>query len=353
MMIEMKLKRIHFGILLIVVLLGILVSYEWYGALAKSKLIEKGIYPKEPFPISPETPSWQIPFYTLLSYGEKAWFCLFMAFLIAGAFQTFIPKELVLKHLGKRNPRAYFIAAFGGPLLSVCSCSIIPLFAAIKKRGAGLGPALTFLLATPAINPAAIILTFSLISWKFAIGRIILALSAAIITGYIVERIWFKQELDGASELKIEYHEENFSLRSDLKEWLKNVWNFVKSILPLVLFGIFIIGIIKIFLTTEVISKYLGQGLAQTAFSSLIGVVMYTPTLVEIPFIRELLILGMGTGPALAFLLTGPALSLPSMLGVSKVVKWKIVLNYAVIMWVLGIIGGVLFAYFVPQIVLK
>jgi hypothetical protein len=346
----MKNKRLYFGIFLIILLLGGLVCYEWYSAFKKSKLIQQGIYPKEPFPISPGTPIWQIPFYTLLSYGQKAWLCLLIAFLVAGAFQTFIPKELVIKHLGKRNPKAYLIAAFGGPLLSVCSCSIIPLFAAIKKRGAGLGPAITFLLATPAINPAAIILTFGLLSWKFVVGRIILALSAAIITGVIVDKIWSKQESDETSELKIQYQEKEFSLIPDLKEWFKNVWEFVAKILPLVFLGIFIIGIIKIFLTTEVISKYLGQGILQTAFASIIGVVMYTPTLVEIPFVRELIGLGMGTGPALAFLLTGPALSLPSMLGVSRVVKWKVVLTYAATMWILGIIGGLLFAYFVPQI---
>lgn len=352
MKIKIKLKRIHFGILLIIILLGSLVCYEWYSAFKKSELIKQGIYPKEPFPISLETPAWKIPFLTLLSYGEKAWFCLLIAFLVAGAFQTFIPKELVIKHLGKRNSKAYFIAAFGGPLLSVCSCSIIPLFAAIKKRGAGLGPAITFLLATPAINPAAVILTFSLIGWQFTIGRIILALSAAIITGYTVEKIWSKQELDGTLELKIKYQEKEFSFIPDLKEWLRNVWDFVKRILPLVLLGIFIIGIIKIFLTTEVISAYLGQGLAQTAFASIIGIVIYTPTLVEIPFVKELLVLGMGTGPALAFLLTGPALSLPSILGISRVIKWKIVLSYAVIMWILGIIGGLIFSYFVPEILL-
>ncbi|MFN3302047.1 MAG: permease, partial [Patescibacteria group bacterium] len=274
--------------------------------------------------------------------------------LIAGAIQTFIPKEMIIKHLGRRSVKAYFIAAFGGPLLSVCSCSIIPLFAAIKKRGAGLGPAITFLLATPAINPAAIILTFSLLSWKFVVGRIILALSAAIITGAILETVWTTEEEKAGllSQLKIEYQEKPLNLKEDLKEWIFNVWDFVKKILPLVLLGIFIIGIIKIFLTAEVISKYLGQGFWQIALASIMGVVMYTPTLVEIPFVRELLILKMGTGPALAFLLTGPALSLPSMLGVSRVIKWKMVLNYAVIMWILGILGGLIFAYLVPQITL-
>lgn len=345
-------RRIVFGIILILLVLGILVGYEWYGAIKKSHLIEQGIYPKEPFPIKPGTPWWQIPFLTLLSYLTKAWFCLGMAFLIAGAIQTFIPKEMIIKYLGKRSIKAYFIAAFGGPLLSVCSCSIIPLFAAIKKRGAGLGPAITFLLATPAINPAAIILTFSLIGWQFVLGRIILALSAAIITGVILETIWTTEEEKAGtlSQLKVEYQEKTLNLKEDLKEWALNIWDFVKKILPLVLLGIFIIGIIKIFLTSGVISKYLGQGFWQIALASIMGVVMYTPTLVEIPFIRELLILGMGTGPALAFLLTGPALSLPSMLGVSRVIKWKMVLNYAVIMWILGIIGGLIFTHFVPQI---
>jgi len=347
-------KRIIFGIILIFLILGILVSYEWYGAFKKSKLIEQGNYPKEPFPIQPDTPWWKVPFLTLLQYLTKAWFCLGMAFLIAGAVETFIPKELIIKHLGKQSPKAYFIAAFGGPLLSVCSCSVIPLFAAIKKRGAGLGPAITFLLATPAINPAAIILTFSLISWKFAIGRIILALSAAIITGVTLEAIWTTEEekAGSLSQLKVEYQEKPLNLKVDLKEWLINVWDFVKKIFPLVLLGIFIIGIVKIFLTSQVISKYLGQGLWQTALASILGVVMYTPTLVEIPFVRELLTLGMGTGPALAFLLTGPALSLPSMLGVSRVIGWKQVLNYAILIWILGIIGGLIFALIVPKIIL-
>lgn len=345
-------KRIVFGIILILLILGILVGYEWYGAIKKSHLIEQGIYPKEPFPIEAGTPWWQIPLLTLLTYLTKAWFCLGMAFLIAGAIQTFIPKEIIIKYLGRRSIKAYFIAAFGGPLLSVCSCSIIPLFAAIKKRGAGLGPAITFLLATPAINPAAIILTFSLISWQFALGRIILALSAAIVTGLILEALWTTEEEKTGmlSQLKVEYQEKSLNLKEDLKEWILNVWDFVKKILPLILLGIFIIGIIKIFLTSEIISKYLGPGFWQIALASIMGVVIYTPTLVEIPFIRELLILGMGTGPALAFLLTGPALSLPSMLGVSRVIKWKMVLNYALIMWILGIIGGLIFAHFVPQI---
>ena len=346
----MKNKRILFGVILIFIILGTLVSYEWYGAFKKSRLIEQGIYSKEPFPITPGTPWYLIPFYTLLSYLQKAWFCLGMAFLIAGAVQTFIPKELIIKYLGQKKKSAYLIAAFGGPLLSVCSCSIIPLFAAIKKRGAGLGPAITFLLATPAINPAAIILTFSLLSWKFVVGRIILALSAAIITGLIIEKIWGKEDATQFSSLKIEYQEKPLDLKQDLIEWLKNVLDFVKKILPLVLIGIFIIGIVKIFLTGNIIAKYLGPGIFQTALASVIGVVMYTPTLVEIPFVKELLGLGMGTGPALAFLLTGPALSLPSMLGVSRVIQKKIVFSYAILMFILGILGGLIFAYLVPSI---
>jgi len=140
------------------------------------------------------------------------------------------------------------------------------------------------------------------------------------------------------------------NLKNDLKEWLINVWDFVKKILPLVLIGIFIIGIVKIFLKPEIISRYLGQGLWQIALASIMGVVMYTPTLVEIPFVKELLGFGMGTGPALAFLLTGPALSLPSMLGVSRVIQKKIVFSYAILMFILGTFGGLIFAYLVPYI---
>jgi uncharacterized membrane protein YraQ (UPF0718 family) len=346
-------KRISFGLLVIFLLLAGLVIYEWNGAYARSRMLEEGKpLPPDPFPVTGETPWWLIPLYTLGNYLLKAWVCLGVAFLIAGAIETFIPKQLIIRHLSSKSIKAYLIAAFGGPLLSVCSCSIIPIFAGIYRRGAGLGPALAFLLATPAINPAAIILTLSLISWEVAAGRIILAFSAALVVSFIVANLIFRKTGSSGTKFDMEVPDEEFVPKDSLREWATNTWLFVKKILPLILAGIIIVGVIKIVLTPEIIVAYLGQGIFQTMLASAMGVVVYTPTLVEVPFVRGLFEMGMGSGPALAFLLTAPAISLPSVLGVSRVISWKVVLSYALLMFIIGTAGGLIFAYFVPSVTL-
>lgn len=346
----MKLNRTIVGVVVIILLLGTLVTYEWDKAFTKSEKIKQGEELKDLFPITQDTPPLKIIVYTLANYLSAAWVCLTIAFLIAGAIETFIPKHLIIKHMSGGGIKGYLVGAFGGPLLSVCSCSIIPLFAGLYRRGAGLGPALAFLLAAPAVNVAAVLLTISWISWEIAVGRIVLALSAALIVSFIVAKIFEKKTKSREESLVAD---EELPIEGAFKEWMENTYFFIKKILPLILLGIVLVGIVKIFLSPDTVAKYLGGGTSAIAFASLVGGVLYTPTLVEVPFIRGLMELGMGTGPAVAFLLTAPALSLPSLLGISRVVGWKIPLTYAVLMVIMGVLGGLMFAFFVPSIILK
>ncbi|ODS38466.1 MAG: hypothetical protein A7316_07875 [Candidatus Altiarchaeales archaeon WOR_SM1_86-2] len=345
----MKLNRTIAGGIIIILLLGTLVTYEWNKAFTKSEKIKQGEEIKDPFPITRETPPSGIVFHTLANYLLAAWACLTIAFLIAGAVETFIPKSLIIKHMSGGGIKGYFVGAFGGPILSVCSCSIIPLFAGIYRRGAGLGPALAFLLAAPAVNVAAVLLTLSWISWEIAAGRIVLALSAALIVSLIIAKI-FERKNKGVNQ-KIIFTEEELPLEGSFREWMQNTYFLVRKILPLILLGIVIVGIFKIFISAESVANYLGSGTLAITFASVIGAVLYTPTLVEVPFVRGLMELGMGTGPAMAFLLTAPALSIPSLLGISRVVGWKIPLAYAFLMSVMGIFGGLIFSFFVPSII--
>jgi len=120
--------------------------------------------------------------------------CLIPAFFIAGALSALFKKEAVTKYLGPDTPRyiSYPVASAAGLLIAVCSCTILPLFAGIWKKGAGLGPAMTFLFTGPAINVLAIIYTGSLIGWDIAAARGILAIVFGIVIGlamgFIFER---------------------------------------------------------------------------------------------------------------------------------------------------------------------
>src|SRR5512136_538514 len=103
-----------------------------------------------------------------------------------------LPKEKITKYLGKNVPKykAYPLAVVGGLLLAVCSCTILPLFAGIKKKGAGIGPAIAFLYTAPATNILAVAFTWSVIGADFAIARIVLSVTFAVMIGLIISRLF-------------------------------------------------------------------------------------------------------------------------------------------------------------------
>ncbi|MBU0515886.1 MAG: permease [Proteobacteria bacterium] len=129
---------------------------------------------------------------------EHVLFCLVPAFFIAGAIGTFISQASVLKYFGAAAGKllSYSVAGVSGSVLAVCSCTVLPLFAGIYTRGAGLGPATAFLYSGPAINVLAIILTARVLGWKLGLARAIGAVLFAIITGLLMAFIFRREEAE-------------------------------------------------------------------------------------------------------------------------------------------------------------
>jgi uncharacterized membrane protein YraQ (UPF0718 family) len=129
--------------------------------------------------------------------------CLVPAFVIAGFMSSMIPKEAITRFLGPRASKwiSYPASAFGGFILAVCSCTILPLFAGIWKRGGGLGPAITFLFVGPAINILAITYTGAAIGFDIAFSRLVLSIFFGIIIGLIMAWIFRKEESARAAEM--------------------------------------------------------------------------------------------------------------------------------------------------------
>jgi len=124
--------------------------------------------------------------------------CLLPAFYIAGAMTALIPKETITRFLGRNTPKAisYPASAAAGFLLAVCSCTVIPLFAGIYKKGAGLGPAITFLFVAPAINILALSYTGTVIGMDLAVARLVLSIAFGIGVGMIMALIFHKEDLE-------------------------------------------------------------------------------------------------------------------------------------------------------------
>jgi uncharacterized membrane protein YraQ (UPF0718 family) len=122
--------------------------------------------------------------------------CLLPAFFIAGALSALIPKEAITRYLGRDAPRwiSYPASALGGFVLAVCSCTIMPLFASIYKKGAGLGPAITFLFVGPAINILAISFTGVQIGMDIALARIILSIVFGVGIGLLMALLFHKDD---------------------------------------------------------------------------------------------------------------------------------------------------------------
>ena len=143
---------------------------------------------------------------------EHVLLCLVPAFFIAGVIAVFVSQAAVVKHFGAEAPkwRSYLVASVSGTILAVCSCTVLPLFSGIHKRGAGLGPAIAFLYSGPAINILAIILTARILGLELGIARVVGAVLFSVIIGLLMHLIYRTEErARAASQMAAPMPEEN------------------------------------------------------------------------------------------------------------------------------------------------
>ncbi|MFH1133830.1 MAG: permease [Nanoarchaeota archaeon] len=317
--------------------------------------------------------------------------CLLPAFFIAGAISALVPKESITRMLGAGASKwkAYPVAVAAGLLLAVCSCTILPLFAGIRKKGAGLGPGVTFLYTAPATNILAILFTGSVLGWQLAGARIIFSVAFAIIIGLILSSIFHEQKGSSNIHDQTAAKDPNVSFirrhrvllfvaslfailfagiskldlmmklsillilialvllqlrlfsRDERRRWLQETWMFFRMIFPLLLLGIFVAGVLGALLPAKLLASYVGDNSVLANFIAvLFGTVMYFPTLIEVPMAQLFLSLGMASGPLLAYLLADPVISLPSLLVVRKLMGNRQTLVYAGLIIVFSTIAG-------------
>lgn len=205
---------------------------------------------------------------SLLDYlAAHVLLCLVPAFIIAGFMSTMIPKEAITRYLGPKAPKwiSYPASALGGFVLAVCSCTILPLFAGIWKRGAGLGPAVTFLFVGPAINIMAITYTGATIGMDIAIARLVLSIIFGIIIGLLMGWIFRKEEAERRDQIQ---PDATFEGHARVKP---AVW-----VLFILLFAILLAGTLQIKPLTSTITSTTLQGSGALALSETLAAVGLT-----------------------------------------------------------------------------
>jgi uncharacterized membrane protein YraQ (UPF0718 family) len=279
-----------------------------------------------------------------------------------------------------------------GLCLAVCSCTVLPLFAGIRKSGAGLGPAMVFLYTAPATNILAIIYTSSLIGADVAIARIILSVGFAVIIGLSMAALFPDKRLADSSNrglisgesaktpgwlwvffvvhlailmwgaspaikvlsvklvglailLALFYFVARRALtRPAVQSWLLETWFFARTIVPLLLIGVFVAGMLRVVIPADFVKQYFGgTTVGATLAAVLFGVVAYFPTLVEVPMARMFLDVGVGRGPLLAYLLADPVISLPSILVVRQMIGTRRLAWYLLIITLCCTAAGLIY----------
>jgi uncharacterized membrane protein YraQ (UPF0718 family) len=194
--------------------------------------------------------------------------CLLPAFYIAGAMTALIPKETVTRYLGRNTPKfiSYPAAAAAGFLLAVCSCTVIPLFAGIHKKGAGLGPAITFLFVAPAVNILALTYTGAVIGMDLAIARLVLSIAFGIGVGIIMALIFRKEDEEHDKKTDLMFAGQASMRRASVI--------FLLVLVALLIAGTFQIGILK----TTYFQVDLPWGWVQNVQETLFRWVPFDPT---------------------------------------------------------------------------
>ena len=385
---------------------------------------------------------------------EHVLLCLVPAFFIAGVISVFVSQASVIKYFGATAKKwvSYAVASVSGTILAVCSCTVLPLFSGIHKKGAGLGPAIAFLYSGPAINVLAIILTGRILGFEMGVARVIGAVSFSVIIGLAMAFLYRKEEAVKAQvQFALPEPEEKrplwqtsyhffvlvailifanwgkpdttegfwywmfdhkwtvtavfgvllgsslifvlkinryyvltavmiavvsaflfpssplipFSIAALLlsvlvsitpgepQEWMSSTWDFAKQILPLlgagVLFAGFLLGSHEgkggIIPNEWIMTLVGGNSFFANFFASIVGAFMYFATLTEVPIVQGLMNNGMGKGPALALLLAGPALSLPSMLVIKSVIGLQKTVVYVSLVVAMATISGMIYGF--------
>jgi hypothetical protein len=334
--------------------------------------------------------------------------CLVPAFFIAGGISALLSDHFITKYLGgeAKKLHAYTIASVSGVALAVCSCTILPMFAGLYRKGAGIGPATAFLFSGPAINVLAIVFTARVLGLPLGAARAGFAVAMAAAIGLAMAFVFGTGDDEAAGEtstamtdggailtegerptwvtagffgsmvaillvaasglislaVKLAVLAPLFAVlcyllwahfdRDETEEWLYETWFFTRTIFPLLVVGTFVIGIIgavaaiaqgmdplasvtvgeQTFAAHQVAPGMLTRevfgttSLLSTFLASIVGAVLYMPTLLEVPIVGSLFGYTQGLmdgGPALALLLAGPSLSLPNMIVIWRTIGSK------------------------------
>ncbi|WP_371377197.1 permease [Sporomusa aerivorans] len=282
-------------------------------------------------------PSWAAALGYATDYFKAVWKAVILGLLLGSLVQVLIPRNWVMRVFGGKNFSSTAAASAASLPGMMCSCCAAPVTAGLRTCAASVGSALAFFLGNPVLNPATIIFMGFVLSWKFAMFRIIAGLILVFGISLLANRI-ANEETVPSSLLANNYDEENASL---FGRWLKALWRLILDTIPAYLIVVFALGAARAWLFPAVGPDW-GNSILAVIGLAIAGTLFVIPTAAEIPVVQTLMSFGLGVGPSAALLITLPAVSLPSILILKNAFPAKILLFVLAAVAVAGIISGLI-----------
>ncbi|WP_313885194.1 permease [Clostridium sp. DJ247] len=283
-------------------------------------------------------PSWSAAWGYVVSYFNAVWKAVILGLLLGSLVQVLIPTQWIKKVLGRKNLGSI---VFGGVTAlpgMMCSCCAAPVTVGLRKRSASVGASVAFFLGNPVLNPATIIFMGFVLSWKFAIYRVIIGVILVFGLAFVSNNLVNIDEAEDSLISPKEYAEDRSTIFS---RWMKALGQLIIDTIPAYLVVVLLLGAFRAYLFPVLSSSWSNSVLA-IILLAITGTLFVIPTAAEIPIIQTLMSFGMGVGPAAALLMVLPAVSLPSLLIVKPAFPKRILLFLPVAVAVTGIVSGLI-----------
>jgi len=264
--------------------------------------------------------------------------------------QSFFPPERTRRILGNFNGiSANILGALLGTITPFCSCSSIPLFIGFTSAGLPIGVTFSFLISSPLVDLASVLLLASIFSWKIAFAYVVVGLILAVLGGTIISKLKLDKYVEPFvyQNQMSEEEQDSLTVMERLEFGKEQVLDIIKRVWLYVIIGVAIGAAIHNWIPESIISAVLGQDKWYSVILAVFaGIPMYADIFGTLPIAEALVLKGVGLGTALSFMMAVTALSLPSMIMLKKVVKTKLLVIFAGLVTTGILIIGYLFNAF-------
>mgnify|MGYP002651927530 FL=1 len=261
---------------------------------------------------------------------------------IVSIIQQIVSEEKIKHFLSKPNQVVnYILGMIFGSITPFCSCSTIPILAGLLNSKVPFGPAMSFLIASPLMNPLMIFMLWALLGWKVAVIYFVVLAIFSILTGLVFSKMNLVKTYKGVNVKGDGFFANKHGSR--FKQALNDAWAFLYPMLPYLFIGVFIGAFIYGFVPETFITKYAsGGGIISVFIASIIGIPMYIRPETMLPIAEALASKGMSLGTVVALIIGGAGASIPEVVLLSKLFKKKFVISFVIAILVVAISTGLM-----------